>query len=74
MRNVYAAEYRMMLNRLIAARKARGLTQMEVARRLGIPQPRISLMETGERRIDVIELAHFARLYRKKLSYFVPGF
>jgi hypothetical protein len=28
-------------------------------------------MESGERRVDVIELAAFARLYRKPLSYFV---
>jgi hypothetical protein len=26
--------------------------------------------ESGERRVDVVELAEFARLYRKPLSFF----
>ena len=61
-----------MLSRLIAAREARGMTQAQVAERLGIPQPRVSDIETGQRRIDPIELAEFARLYRRRLEYFVP--
>ncbi len=27
--------------------------------------------ESGERRVDVVELGEFARLYRKPLSFFV---
>jgi transcriptional regulator with XRE-family HTH domain len=62
-----------MLERLVAARKTRRLTQMQVARKLGLPQPRISDMETGQRRIDPIELAAFMKLYKKGFRYFVPG-
>lgn len=29
-------------------------------------------METGERRMDVIEAARFAKLYRRPLAWFVP--
>ena len=32
-----------------------GVTQVELAARLGRPQPFISFVERGERRIDVIE-------------------
>lgn len=71
MRNVHTAEYRAFLERLVAARKRRGLTQQQVAKALGIPQGRVSRMETGERRIDVVELRHFATLYRRRLDYFV---
>lgn len=71
MRNVHTREYRAMLAKLIAARQKRRLTQVEVAAALGIPQDRISRMETGERRIDALELNAFAKLYRRKLEWFV---
>jgi hypothetical protein len=45
---------------------------MEAASRLGRPQSYISKCEAGERRVDVIELAWFAELYAKRLSFFVP--
>ena len=37
------------------ARLARGLTQQEVASRLGKPQSFVSKYESGERRLDVVE-------------------
>ncbi|MBB2160582.1 helix-turn-helix transcriptional regulator [Gluconacetobacter sacchari] len=45
---------------LIAARRARGLTQTELAVRLGKPQSYVAKYETGERRIDVIEFLDIA--------------
>jgi hypothetical protein len=35
-------------------------------------QPDISKCESGERRVDVVELRDFARAYGKKLSDFLP--
>lgn len=64
-------EYQRFLERLRAAREAAGLTQVEVARRLGRPQSYVSKSESGERRLDVVELAEFAALYRRGLDYFV---
>lgn len=40
---------------LIETRTRSGLTQAELAGRLGRPQPFISFVERGERRVDVIE-------------------
>lgn len=40
---------------LIEARTKAGVTQVELAARLGRPQPFISFVERGERRVDVIE-------------------
>lgn len=71
MRNTHTAAYRAFLLRLTSARERANLTQAEVARALGIPQSRVSRMETGERRVDVIELAAFGRLYRRSLAWFV---
>lgn len=41
-------------------RRGAGLTQVEVARRLDVPQSFVSKYESGERRLDVIELRHVA--------------
>jgi len=73
MRSTRTPAYQAILRRLISAREAAGLTQVEVAAKLGIPQPRVSRMESGERRIDVVELLEFARLYRKPLTWFVSS-
>ena len=68
----HTPEYRLMLKRLRKAREAAGLTQVQVAKKLGRPQSYVTKCELGERRIDPIELQQFARLYRKRLSYFLP--
>lgn len=72
MRNVHAPAYRAFLVKLRAARKLAGLTQVQVGEALGIPQGRVSDMEKGERRIDVIELEELAILYGKSLKWFMP--
>jgi len=64
-------EYRRFLERLRAARVEAGLTQVQVAARLRKPQSYVSKCESGERRVDVVELADFAKLYRKALVYFL---
>lgn len=71
MANVYSEAYRHFLARLRAARRQASLSQVEVARRLKRPQSFVSKCESGERRVDVIELAAFAKLYRKPLDYFL---
>lgn len=66
-------EYRLLLRRLLQARLDAGLTQMEVAQKLGKPQSFVSRSETGARRIDVIELKAFAKAYNKTIDYFLEG-
>lgn len=73
MPSIHRPEYREFLKRLKAARRAAGMTQTEAAKALGKPQSFVSKCESGERRLDVIELDELARLYRKRLSYFLPG-
>ena len=66
----YREQYDSFLGRLRQARVDAGLTQEEVARRLGKPQSFVSKCESGERRVDVVELARFAVVYRKALDFF----
>lgn len=71
MRSVYSSRYRRLLKRLQAARLEAGLTQAAVAQAFGRPQSFVSKCESGERRIDAIELGEFAGIYGKTLGFFV---
>ena len=66
-----SAAYRLFLKRLREARLAAGLTQAQVAAKLQRPQSYVSKCESGERRVDVVELQRFAQLYKKGLEFFV---
>lgn len=48
-----------------------GFTQVEVAKKIGRPQSHISNIESGQQRVDVVELQRFAKLYGKRISYFL---
>jgi len=71
MRSLHSVRYRRFLRRLTQARHEAGLTQVEVARVLRRPQSFVSKCESDERRVDVVELADFGRLYRKRMSFFL---
>jgi DNA-binding XRE family transcriptional regulator len=66
----YQKAYSRFRVRLVQARQEAGLTQAEVARRLGRAHSFISKCELGERRVDFIELQQLARIYKKDLSFF----
>ncbi len=59
MGDVYRSEYQILLVHLRQARKAAHLTQAEVAARLGRTQGYVNKIETGERRMDVVQLRDF---------------
>lgn len=46
---------------LIAARKAADLTQQELAQKLRCQQSKIARIESGQRRIDIVELIIWCR-------------
>lgn len=54
-RSIHSDEYRKLTAILLDARNAAGLTQQEVADRLGKPQSYVAKVERNERRIDVVE-------------------
>lgn len=67
----YRKSYDRFLTRLRRAREETGLTQVEVAKRVKRPQSFVSKIESGERRVDVVELVEIARIYGKPLGFFV---
>ena len=64
--------YQSLLRRLREARAEAGLSQVDVAKRLGLVQPLVSRIESGERKIDPIEFSELCRLYKKGATYFLP--
>lgn len=68
-----SSAYATFRRRLRAARQLAGLTQTQTARRLGRPQSFVSKCESGERRVDVVELRTFAGIYGVDLSFFLGG-
>lgn len=69
----HTRSYNRLLEALLQARKDAGLTQAEVAKKLGTYASFVSKCESGERRIDVIELAQFCRVYKRGLIEFLKG-
>ena len=66
----YRNRYAQFLGKLKQARLEAGLTQVQVASKLARPQSFVSKIESGERRVDVVELSEMAKLYRKSLDFF----
>ena len=67
-----AAARRQIGKRLREARRYLGLKQEEVAAYLKIGRTALTDIESGQRRVEALELTRLARLYRQSVGYF-PG-
>ena len=67
----HSRQYERLLTVLRQARKEAGLTQTDVATKFGAHASFVSKIESGERRIDVVELADFCRAYGVSLASFL---
>ena len=70
-KSIRTKEYSDFVGKLQKARLDAKLTQVQVAKKLKRPQSYISKAESGEQRLDVLELKDFAKLYKKDISYFI---
>jgi transcriptional regulator with XRE-family HTH domain len=70
-KTIYSEEHEYLVQRLKEARKEVNLTQKDVAERLGVSQSYVSKVESGQYRVDVIQLSQFAKLYKRNLEFFV---
>ena len=70
-KSIHSARYAIFLKVLRKARQKAGLTQAQLARKIGETQTFVSKCERGERRIDVVELRVFCRAFGVSLKQFI---
>ncbi len=71
LKSIYSKDHKYVVEQLKKARKEAGLEQTEVAKLISKTQSHISKIESGQRRIDIIALKEFAKIYKKQISFFI---
>lgn len=70
-KSLYSKDHKHLVEQLKKARGEACLDQKSVAKSLGKTQSYVSKIEAGQRKIDVIQLKEFARVYKKGLGFFI---
>ena len=68
---IFTTEHKLIVFKLKQARLDANLDQNQVAKEMGKTQSYISKIETGQRRVDVVQLREFAQIYKKNITYFL---
>lgn len=68
---IYSKDHKYIVEQLKKARLEAGFDQEQVAKLLGKTQSHVSKVESGQRRIDVVSLKEFAKIFKKPLDYFL---
>jgi transcriptional regulator with XRE-family HTH domain len=66
-KSTHTKEYAVLRAELVAARESAQLSQRALAARLGTPHSWVAKVESGERRIDVLELCWFLAACGKQI-------
>lgn len=69
--NIYSKEHKALVAKLKKGRIEAGLDQQQAGKLLGKTQSYISKIESGQRRIDIIQLKEFAKAYKKPVDFFI---
>lgn len=67
-KTIWTKEYAKFIKKLRQSRLDAGLKQIDVAKKLKRPQSYISRVESGEYRLDIIEVKRLAMIYREDLN------
>ena len=70
-KSIYTDEYAIVLRLMKAARKKSGVTQIDLAERLGQTQSFVSKVERGDRRLDIVQLRTILLEFGVSLPEFV---
>lgn len=70
-KSIHTDERAVFVKRLKKARMDAGLTQIQVADKLGCSQSWVSKVELGELRVEAIWLNKLAKLYGRSVGYFL---
>ena len=72
-KSIHSTRYAVFLKVLREARERAGLTQVQLARKIGETQTFVSKCERGERRVDVVELRTFCHAFGVDLKLFIAA-
>lgn len=61
--SVFSPQYREIVGAIVEARRAAGLSQRELAERLGKSPSHVARIEQGQRRVDSLELYRMAKAF-----------
>ena len=68
---LYSANQKQLIEHLIKARNELKFMQKKVAELLNKTQSYVSKIESGQRRVDIVQLKQFAKTYKKELNFFI---
>jgi transcriptional regulator with XRE-family HTH domain len=74
LRKASDAAYQVLLERLRAARREANVTQVELGAKLRTDQSYVSKYESGERRLDIVELREICAALGIDFSVFIQSF
>ncbi|MFA5389300.1 MAG: helix-turn-helix transcriptional regulator [Candidatus Omnitrophota bacterium] len=70
-KTIYTKTHKSLVKRLVRARKAAKLKQEEVAEKLGKTQSYVSKIESGQCRLDIVQIKELAAVYKKDPKDFI---
>ncbi|MFA5403155.1 MAG: helix-turn-helix transcriptional regulator [Candidatus Omnitrophota bacterium] len=70
-KTIYTKAYSDLVSRLKKARHQARFNQKDAAKKLNRSQSYISKIESGQLRLDIIQLKEIARVYKKSLDFFI---
>lgn len=70
-KTIYSKDHKFIIEQLKKARNEAGFDQEKVAELLDKTQSYVSKIEAGQRRIDIVQLKEFAKIYKKDINYFL---
>ena len=70
-KSIYSKEQEKLVSKLKKAREEAGFTQAQAAKKMQRTQSYISKVESGQLKIDIVEIKRFSNLYKKDISYFI---